>query len=186
MTKANTPALFTRRKFIKHSVAVSIAAAAGLPTFSQAALQPKRKLAFYHIHTQQHLEVTYAYGNIYDADGLQQINQFLRDFRTGEVHSIDLRLLDMLWSISRDIGRDQVFEVISGYRSPATNSLLRKNSSGVAKKSLHMQGKAIDIRMPGVPTKYVQQCAIAMECGGVGYYPKSDFVHLDTGHFRTW
>lgn len=186
MITPNNVAPISRRKFLKTSFSLCLAAAVGVPDLAGAALPQKRSLSFYHTHTRQHLEVTYAYGNIYDADGLRQIDHFLRDFRTGEIHTIDLRLMDMLWKIQQDINEGEYFEVISGYRSPGTNNMLRNSSTGVAKKSLHMQGRAIDIRLPGVPTKYIQQCAVAMECGGVGYYPKSDFVHLDTGDFRTW
>lgn len=130
--------------------------------------------------------MTYFRDGMYDPAALYRIDHFLRDFRTGEVHAIDRELLDVLWNIQQDMGQDGTFEVISGYRSPLTNKQLRKNSSGVAKRSLHMEGRAIDVRFSNAPTRYIQQCAIAMECGGVGYYPKSNFVHLDTGRFRTW
>lgn len=177
----------SRRQFIKKTAQLGIALAVGShPVVAGAKKLEKKTLSFYHTHTQQSLDVTYFRHGMYDSAALGQVNKYLRDFRTGEVHTIDKSLLDVLWDIQQDMGDKGTFEVISGFRSPATNNKLRNNSSGVAKKSLHMQGRAIDIRFSEAPTRYVQQCAIAMQCGGVGYYPKSDFVHIDTGRFRTW
>lgn len=177
----------SRRQFIKKTVQLGIALAAGsYPVMAGAKRLEKKTLSFYHTHTRESLGVTYFRHGMYDPSALGQVNHYLRDFRTGEVHTIDKRLLDALWNIQQDMGYKGTFEVISGFRSSATNNKLRKNSSGVAKRSLHMEGRAIDIRFSEAPTRYVQQCAIAMQCGGVGYYPKSDFVHIDTGRFRTW
>ncbi len=116
---------------------------------------------------------------------LAQINQYLRDFRTDEVYPIDPGVLDILWEVQRELG-GSTYEIISGYRSPKTNQALRSRSGGVAKRSLHMKGKAVDIRLTGKRTRTVRDCAVALKCGGVGYYAKSDFVHLDTGRVRTW
>lgn len=177
----------SRRQFIKKTAQLGALLAAGsYPVVAEAKRLERKTLSFYHTHTRQSLDVAYFRHGMYDQAALRQINHYLRDFRTGEVHTIDRRLLDVLWDIQQDMGYKGTFEVISGFRSPATNKKLRKNSVGVAKKSLHMQGRAIDIRFSEAPTRYVQQCAIAMQCGGVGYYPKSDFVHIDTGRFRTW
>ena len=145
-----------------------------------------RSLAFLHTHTGEALEVTYAGAKGYLAKGLTRVNEFLRDFRTSEVHEIDPRLLDLLHKLAHSVGASEPFHVISGYRSPRTNSVLRAHSSGVAKYSLHMEGKAIDIRLPGTRLTQVRDSARALAIGGVGYYPGSNFVHIDTGRVRTW
>jgi uncharacterized protein YcbK (DUF882 family) len=145
-----------------------------------------RHLAFYHTHTGKHLEITYARNGVYDAKALQQVNQYLRDFRTNEVHPIDTELLDMLWNIQQELGCESTYEVISGYRSPQTNQNLRHRSNGVARLSLHMKGQALDVRLTGQKTSLLRDSAIALQSGGVGYYPKSNFIHLDTGRVRNW
>lgn len=178
---------YTRRCFLKKASLAGVAAAiATVPMVCLATEKVARSLSFYHTHTRQTLDIVYATGDAYDSKALTVIDQFLCDFRTGEVHPIDSNLLEMLWNLQCRLGRKGVFEVISGYRSPRTNTLLRKNTSGVAKRSLHMQGKAIDIRMTGIKTAKLRSCAAGMQCGGVGYYAKSDFIHLDTGRVRTW
>lgn len=146
----------------------------------------KRSLSFYNTHTQEELKVVYALKNAYDPEALRKVNHFLRDHRTGDIHPIDPKLLDMLYTVQCAYGDCGVFEVISGYRSPQTNSLLRKNSSGVAEHSLHLVGKAIDIRPTRMKTRTLREIARRLKWGGVGYYAKSDFVHLDTGRVRTW
>jgi uncharacterized protein YcbK (DUF882 family) len=119
-------------------------------------------------------------------DSLEYVNGYLRDFRTGESHNIDRDLLDQLYVLQQSVDSSGVFEVISAYRSPKTNAKLRNKSNGVAKKSLHMQGRAIDVRLTDVSTGNLRKAALAMKAGGVGYYKKSNFLHLDTGRFRTW
>ncbi len=176
----------SRRDFIKRTSRLAVGLALAFPFGAQASLVQPRALSLYHIHTNQRLDIEYAYADAYDAEALNRIDYFLRDFRTGEVHTIDCRLLDLLWTIQNTLCRKGWFEVISGYRSPATNRMLRKTTTGVAKKSLHMKGRAIDIRMPGVATASLRRYAISLKQGGVGYYPESDFVHLDTGRFRVW
>jgi uncharacterized protein YcbK (DUF882 family) len=178
--------VFSRRRFIKKTSVLAVGAALGSPIWAEASLPKERILSFYHVHTDQKLQVAYAHGRAYDAEALNQVDYFLRDFRTGDIHTIDCRLLDILWKVQNTLCRKGCFEVVSGYRSPATNSALRNRTSGVAKKSLHMKGRAIDVRLPGVATKTLQKYAISLKKGGVGYYPKSDFVHLDTGRFRVW
>ena len=116
----------------------------------------------------------------------KELEYFLRDFRTGEVHSIDRRLLDVLTAIQHACSSNSCYEIISGYRSPKTNAFLRKKSSGVAKKSYHMQGRALDIRLAGFKTKRLHNLALKLNDGGVGFYPKSDFIHIDTGKKRNW
>ncbi len=174
-----------RRQFLSVAALAAGALVLELPAISWAVSTP-RSLSFSHTHTGENLDITYGGPEGYDWKALKEIDHFLRDFRTGEVHPIDPQLLDILSTIRDEFGGEKTFEVISGYRSPKTNQNLRTKSSKVAKRSLHMVGKAIDIRMPGVQTKKLQECAIYMKCGGVGFYDKSNFVHLDTGWVRQW
>lgn len=179
--------MFTRRSFLQKIGALGLGLASlSVPSVSQGRVSGKRSLAFYHLHTHQELSITYAWGQAYSPRALRRISYYLRDFRTNEMHAIDPKLLDLLWVIQQQMGCRGAYEVISGYRSPKTNAKLRRRSFGVAKKSLHMEGKAIDVRFSGVETNQIQQCAIDLQCCGVGYYAKSDFVHLDTGQYRTW
>jgi uncharacterized protein YcbK (DUF882 family) len=166
-------------------LAVAVPAfAAAKPLF--AGSLSTRTLRFTHTHTGERLEVEYFSGGAYLADGLTTINHFLRDFRTGDEHVIDPGLLDLLNRLAVMTETARPFQVISGYRSPATNDMLRHRSEGVAAGSLHMQGQAIDIRLADVPLLKLQRAALSARRGGVGYYPASDFVHVDTGRVRTW
>jgi uncharacterized protein YcbK (DUF882 family) len=174
-----------RRKFLGLGArtAVGLVLGSAVPSWATSGT---RKLSFYHTHTKQYLDITYAYAGMYDPVALAIVNRFLADFRTGEVHPIDPGVLDILTRVQEEMGCAGTYEVISGYRSPKTNQMLRGKSKGVAKHSLHMDGKAIDIRLTGQCTRQVRDCARALKLGGVGYYAKSDFVHLDTGRVRTW
>ena len=145
-----------------------------------------RSLDFVHTHTGERLAVEYFGGGAYVPDALATVNHFLRDFRTGDIHPIDPNLLDLLHDLTDLTGSARPFQVISGYRSPATNDMLRHGSEGVAAGSLHMLGQAIDIRLADVPLVKLRKAATAVRRGGVGYYPASDFVHVDTGRVRTW
>ena len=154
---------------------------------SRAAVASELKeLAFHHIHTGEDLRLVYAEGGEPIDDALAAIDYLLRDFRTGDVHPIDTNLLDILSALYEQFDRRGSFEVISGYRTPKTNATLRTASSGVAKKSLHLSGRAIDVRLTSASTADLREAAVAMASGGVGYYPKSDFAHIDTGRVRTW
>jgi uncharacterized protein YcbK (DUF882 family) len=146
----------------------------------------EKSLAFYNTHTGEKLKSVYWAEGQYVTASLHEINHILRDPRNNEVHDIDTRLLDLLFSIRREIDTNQPFHVISGYRSADTNAFLRVHTTGVAENSLHLVGKAIDIRSPGKDLRSLQRVAIALKGGGVGYYPKSDFVHVDTGRVRYW
>ena len=128
----------------------------------------------------------YRRGDQYVPEALAQVEVLLRDYRTGERHPIDPHLLDILYEVAQSIGVDPVFSVISGYRSPQTNALLHERSAEVASQSLHMEGRAIDVRLTHVDCADLADKALAMQRGGVGYYRQSDFVHLDTGRVRTW
>jgi uncharacterized protein YcbK (DUF882 family) len=161
--------------------------AALLPAaLSSAVLPAERSLSFFHTHTGESLEIVYARDSRYIAPALERINEFLSDFRTGDVAVVDPLLLDILYDVRESLGSDRAFEVISAYRSPATNEMLRSQSTGVARDSQHLLGKAIDVRLRGTATTRLRDAAIAIERGGVGYYPESDFIHIDTGRARHW
>jgi uncharacterized protein YcbK (DUF882 family) len=146
----------------------------------------ERSLSFVHTHTGERLTSVYFRDGDYVAAELVRINHLLRDFRTGETHPIDPGVLDILADLRRLCDRDTAYEVISGYRSPATNAALRSRSDAVAEHSLHMQGRAIDVRLEGFPTVRLHELALGMHRGGVGFYPRSDFVHVDNGRVRAW
>jgi uncharacterized protein YcbK (DUF882 family) len=145
-----------------------------------------RRLHFYHTHTEQQLKVTYFRNGEYQADALDRLNLFLSDWRNGKDREIDPELMDILWEIQQAHGAEGVYEVISAYRSPETNEMLRSRSSGVAQKSQHLEGRAIDVRLRGVDTRELRNTALQLGRGGVGYYAQSDFVHVDTGRVRSW
>lgn len=153
-----------------------------------ASLGEARSLSFDNIHTGEKLDVEYWAQGRYLPDALGEVNHVLRDFRNGAVHPIAPQLLDLLAVLKARLETAEPFDVISGYRSPATNAMLRAEHehSGVAAKSLHMQGMAIDIRVPGRSLASLHDTALALHGGGVGYYPTSDFVHVDVGRVRTW
>lgn len=165
---------------------MGVVAAAVLLAPERAVSVDERKLSFYHTHTDRRLDVVYARGGEYLDEGLDRIEAFLSDFRTGDRREIDPKLLDLLYDLRAAVGSRGRYEVISAYRSPQTNEMLRGRSSGVASKSQHMVGKAIDVRLRDVPLKQLRDTAIEMRRGGVGYYPESDFVHLDTARVRRW
>jgi uncharacterized protein YcbK (DUF882 family) len=146
----------------------------------------ERSLAFYNTHTGEQVISTYWLKGDYVEESLTEINRVLRDHRTNEIKNIDTTLLDLLFALRRELATEQPFHVISGYRSAETNALLRAQSSGVAVNSLHRDGKAIDIRLPGRSLGALRQTAVAMRAGGVGYYQQSDFVHIDVGRVRYW
>ena len=128
----------------------------------------------------------YKKSDTYILNAMDKISKILRDHRSGDIHPIDPKLMDFLYDLLTKVDNHSEVHIISGYRSPATNKKLRQGSKGVASKSLHMQGKAIDIRLPGCELKQLQKAALALQAGGVGYYPKSDFIHVDTGRVRRW
>lgn len=179
---------FDRREFLKLSVGAFTATF--LPLQTLAATLPKtgsrRHLSFFNTHTHESIDVCYFEQGAYCREALDQINYILRDHRASEVHFIDLRLLDQLYAIKSRVRPKTPFYVISGYRSPATNGMLRQKTTGVARASYHIKGQAIDIRLPGYRTERLRDLCITMKSGGVGFYAKSDFIHLDTGPVRYW
>lgn len=164
-------------------VAVGLVIASPLESFARPIITSK--ISFLHTHTGECFDL-YANGRKYNPVLRRNLYYFLRDFRTEEVHRIDLRLMDTLVKIHQKTGSKGIFEVISGYRSPHTNTMLRAKSHGVAQKSLHLKGRAIDIRLTDVPTRKLRDVALSLNAGGVGYYAKSDFIHIDTGDVRSW
>lgn len=180
----DTPCL-SRRGFIS-----GLASAAGLlvvsPVVASVVPSVQRSLAFYHTHTGERDEIVYWRDGEYLTDHLQALNHLLRDHRTGEQTEIDRGLLDLLYTLQLSLGEPGEFEIISAYRSPKTNQMLRGSTNGVAKRSLHMQGKAIDIRICSCDLERLRRCAVSLKAGGVGYYPKSNFIHVDTGRVRYW
>ena len=173
-----------RRGILKTLLGTSFASL--LPPAGRAIETVDRRLSFYHTHTDKQLNVTYARDGRRIESALTQVNEFLVDFRTGDVTTIDPDLLDLLFDIRESLSSDGVYEVISAYRSPATNEMLRNQSSGVARNSQHLLGTAIDVRLAGVELTNLRDTAIAMQRGGVGYYEASNFVHIDTGRVRRW
>lgn len=180
--------LSSRRKFLKQITYGSLLAMGGTGVAEASAwhFASHKTLAFENTHTGDKLKLTYFEQGNYIKDALKEINYLLRDFHTDDVHPIDTALLDQLYALKQTLGVRKPFHIISGYRSPFTNASLRKRSHAVAKHSLHMEGRAIDIRIEGVSSRLIRNAAITMGRGGVGYYPRSNFVHLDTGEFRTW
>jgi uncharacterized protein YcbK (DUF882 family) len=176
-----------RRAFLRTSGAALLTLAAPKLVLAAESAAPKlRRLKLHNIHTGEKLAADYCVAGRYEPQALAAINKILRDFRTGEVHDIDPRLLDLLTDLNANMESDAAFEVISGYRSPATNGMLHNRSNGVASKSLHMQGLAMDVRLPGKKLADLHNCALKMAKGGVGYYPTSNFVHVDVGRVRRW
>lgn len=177
-----------RREFLKLSATTLVAGMLPLPALASTlkSIDAKRTLGFYNTHTNETLKVCYFDGEGYRPEALEKINFILRDFRTDEIASIDPLLLDQLFALKARIQPRTPFHIISGYRAPATNAMLRRTTKGVARSSMHTRGRAIDIRLPGYSTSRLRKLSIALNAGGVGYYPKSNFVHLDTGPVRTW
>lgn len=185
---ASTQQQMPRRRFLQLLAAAGSVAAAGIPKISQAADQSflPRDLSFHNTHTGEKVALTYFEQGEYQSGALQEIDNLFRDHRTGETHPIDPNLLNVLYKLRETLQTDKPFHIISGYRSPFSNGMMHSHRSGVAKNSLHMQGKAVDIRIEGVSTRYIRDAAMSLQQGGVGYYPSSDFVHIDTGMVRYW
>jgi len=159
----------------------------GYSTIPGNAPAQERHLRLYHTHTGEHIDIVYRRGDLYIPEAQEELAHFLRDHRTGEVKSYDPRLFDILSDLAAAVGhRDGEIDIICGYRSAWSNEFLRAHSSGVAMNSLHKQAHAVDIRIPRVDTLTLRNAALALGRGGVGYYPRSAFVHVDTGRVRTW
>lgn len=178
-----------RRQLLKAGLFASLVCLNPLPAWARYSLSgPEvRSLSLYNTHTGETLQkVPYWEKGVYLKDALSEINVLLRDHRADAVKSIDPKVIDLIYALQHKFDCQCPMEIISGYRSPATNAKLNNKSNGVAKRSYHMQGKAIDLRIPDVPLKSLRKAALELRRGGVGYYPKSNFVHVDTGPVRTW
>jgi uncharacterized protein YcbK (DUF882 family) len=178
----------SRRVFLSASIVTTVACLFPLKAIAAASkiFSAERALSFYNTHTGENMEAVYWNRGMYMPQALADINYILRDYRTGEVKEIDPDLLDLLFTLRQKLESTVPFNIISGYRSPETNSLLSIMGKGVVKNSMHVQGMAIDIRLPGYELKTLQRAAIDLRRGGVGYYPSSDFVHVDVGRIRYW
>jgi uncharacterized protein YcbK (DUF882 family) len=175
-----------RREVLRLAALAAMASWARPARASRALESEPRALALRSLHTEEAIDVVYRADGRLRPDALREIDWVLRDFRTGEARPIDPRLLDLLWRLRGELGTAEPYEVISGYRSPATNAMLRRAGRGVAPGSLHTRAMAIDVRVPGQPLARVRDAALALRRGGVGYYPASGFVHVDVGRFRFW
>jgi len=175
----------TRRLFLM-GLGGALTAAAVAPGRLLAGPREERVLSFFHTHTHERLTVPYFADGAYLPEGLSTLTSFLRDFRTGDEHPIDPALYDILNDLRLATGTNSPFQVISAYRSPRTNSMLRENGHGVAQGSLHLQGRAIDVRLADVGSAALRDTALELQRGGVGYYRGPDFVHVDTGRVRRW
>jgi len=178
----------SRRKFL--ALGLATAAASAFPFETLAAVNtivtPGRALSFYNIYTQEELNIVYWFEGRYLPDALARINHILRDLRTGKVTDIDNSLLDLLYGVQKKLKSKDPFNIVSGYRTPKSNAILRKRRRGVAINSLHMYGKAVDLNLPGYSLSALRRVAMSLGHGGVGYYPYSKFVHLDVGEVRSW
>lgn len=178
----------SRRHFLRTGLLGAVAGAPllALPRHVWAAA-PQRELAFDHLHTHERIDLVYARGSDYLPEALGRLDHFLRDHYSGEVGHIDPGLHDLLHALRRVLATERPFQVISGYRSPLTNAHLKATrGGGVATRSLHMDGRAIDVRLPGVPLTDLRDAALSLQAGGVGFYPREQFVHVDTGRVRRW
>ncbi len=183
--------MFARRKLLRLGLAAVAGSGLGLSSLARAqgpvpAPAAPRKVALDILHTGEKLDALYFDKGAYVPDALHAVNYALRDFRTGDVHMIDPRLLDLLDAVAQRTGSRDPVQVICGYRSPKTNAMLHEHSEEVAAHSLHLQGQAIDIRLDDAALPHLHDAALKLGAGGVGYYPKSDFVHIDVGPVRRW
>jgi len=173
-----------RREFIKKSLLFG--SVMFWPSRSLASVHHEKRLRLYHIHTGESIDTVYWADGQYHYQELRYLNRFFRDYHTDEIHPIDVRLFEYLHGIDRLLGGNHLFYILSAYRSPRTNELLRRHNRGVAKKSFHVQGKAVDIRLTDMRLSAMRRAALALKAGGVGYYPRSNFLHIDTGTPRYW
>ncbi|MDO9208473.1 MAG: DUF882 domain-containing protein [Sulfuricurvum sp.] len=178
--------LINRRSFLKIAGIASAVSLFPSIVLGKTDVPYKKSLSLYNIHTGENLTTTFWADGAYIPEALVDINHILRDYRTDAATEMDIELFDLLYSIRSSLDSSKPFHVISGYRSPKTNAMLNSNSSGVAKKSLHMEGKAIDINLPGRNLAELKKIAMNLKQGGVGYYPESNFVHVDVGRVRSW
>jgi len=176
-----------RRQFLIGSALLGAGLLLPESGFCQSSRQASvRQVALHNLHTGERLRAEYLVDGELQRGVLQALDHLLRDHRSGEIHAIDPRLFDQLFFLQTEVGCSDHLEIISGYRSPQSNAKLRQKSAGVAKNSLHMSGRAIDFRIPGCDLGNLRTAALSLRAGGVGYYPRENFVHIDTGRIRHW
>ena len=179
-----------RREMLRYGLAGLLASVVPLsfskPAVSATSSNQARRVVFKNVHTGESFNGVYRVGDKYLPEAFERLNTVLRDHRNGEVFPMDPRVIDILSKVQQKTGKKVPVNILSGYRSPQTNSNLRKASSGVAKNSFHMYGQALDIQIDGVGTRQLRDAAMSIKSGGVGYYPRSSFVHIDTGDIRSW
>jgi len=184
---ASKPLDLSRRDIMKlGGIGVASLVAPLMPAETVQAAQKVWSVSFRQVHTGESFSGVYRVGDQYLPEAFERLNYFLRDFRTGDAFPMDPRVIDILSLVQDGTGKSTPLEILSGYRSPKTNAMLRRVGNGVARNSYHMYGQAVDIRMPGYSTSKLSRVARGLRAGGVGYYPKSHFVHVDTGDIRSW
>ena len=186
-TEEDSSIKLSRRGFLTSvaGMAMTLAAPGAIAKAAPVSVRD-RELSFYNTHTGEKISAAFWSDGKYLDDGIEEISWLMRDHRAGLASPMDPKLLDLLHQLQAKVGHQGEFQVISGYRSPETNEMLNKRSSGVAKRSYHMLGQAIDVRMSGFDTRQLHKAAISLKGGGVGYYSSSNFVHLDVGRVRHW
>ncbi len=189
VTASDEQLLSQRRKFLKLGLVGVLGAVAPLVTTKSVFAASKSeawKISFVNVKTRESFSGVYRVGDKYLPEAFERMNYVLRDFRTDEVFPMDPRIIDVMSIIRKKLGANNHYEILSAYRSPKTNNMLGNKTRGVAKNSFHMYGQAIDIRIPDHSTKSIRNVAKSIKVGGVGYYPRSNFVHIDTGSVRSW
>ncbi|HPQ50488.1 MAG: DUF882 domain-containing protein [Alphaproteobacteria bacterium] len=185
---SGSESLLSRRSFLKGGLTLSMSALISASVKPALAMPSggAYNVSFKNSHTGEVFSGVYRVGNKYLPEAFERINYVMRDFRANEVFPMDPRAIDIISAVHRHTGTSHPYSVISGYRSPHTNAMLRSHSRGVAKRSLHMSGQAIDVRLQDVNAKHIREIATNLKAGGVGYYARQGFVHMDSGEFRTW
>ncbi len=175
-----------RRHFLGLALGMAVASASASTTRKNHSNEP-RILSLHNLHTGERLRIVYRIGDHYQRDALHKLNHLLRDHRENQSIAMDPKLFDLLYELQIQSGHPEgEFQIHSAYRSPKTNAMLRKLSRRVAKHSYHMRGQAVDIHLPGCSNRRLRKIALSLRRGGVGYYPKSSFIHVDTGPVRSW
>lgn len=186
--KNEMPRSIIRRRLLKLGLLTAVSGI--FPARTMAAVQDflydERAICIYNLHTKEYLDTVYWKNGAYVPEAIKELNFIFRDHYNGRVKPIDTKLFDLLYAIQQKLGCNEPFHLISGYRTPATNARLRKSNKGVAKRSMHIHGKAADIRFPEHKVKLLRRAAYELKGGGVGYYPRSNFVHVDVGQVRYW